>query len=243
MWSWIFPVGKVRAFEFLQGLTDIHCHLLPGVDDGSHTEEESFLLLERLEKVDIRRIVFTPHVMADLPANHASFLRERFLDFKQLYRGKVELALGAEYMLDEKFRGHLTGGLLCYADRHVLVETSYLSAPLDFQSLLYEIMMKGYMPVLAHPERYSYMSEKDHAALKDKGYKFQLNLLSLSGYYGKAPRLCSERLLKKGMYDFAGSDIHNERQVKMLEGVIMKRGWEKELKRLKENNEMLWKKG
>ena len=103
----------------------------------------------------------------------------------------------------------MADGLLTYEDWQVLVETSYLSPPPDYLNLLYELSLEGYTPVLAHPERYMYMTKEDYFRLKDKGYKFQLNLFSLAGVYGARPAKYAAYLMKEGFYDYAGSDLHH----------------------------------
>ena len=125
------------------------------------------------------------------------------------YTGETVLELGAEYMLDSGFRERLEKGLQPLCGDCVLVETSYFSPPNNLDELLYNVSLAGYTPVIAHPERYLYMRYGDYCELKDKGYLLQLNLLSLSGYYGKQVMKNAETLLEKGMYDMVGTDLHN----------------------------------
>lgn len=193
----------------LRGKTDIHCHVLPGVDDGSPDVAHSLEMLAWMEQeVGFRRVWLTPHVMQDAP-NDAKSLRQVFDAFCPAFQGQMSLHLSSEYMLDARFSDHLHGDLLPLPGRHLLVETSYMSAPSGFFDILLEVWHQGYRPVIAHPERYMYMDEQDHEALKAKGYDFQLNLLSLSGYYGRRPKVVSEALLQRGYYDFVGTDLHH----------------------------------
>ena len=193
----------------LRGKADIHCHLLPGVDDGSPDVAHSFEMLAWMEQeVGFRCVWFTPHVMQDMP-NNAPSLRQVFNVFCSAYQGSMDLHLSAEYMLDARFSTHLYDDLLPLPGKHLLVETSYMSAPPGFFDLLLEIWYQGYRPVIAHPERYMYMDELDYETLKAKGYDFQLNLLSLSGYYGRRPKDVAEALLQRGYYDFVGTDLHH----------------------------------
>lgn len=194
----------------LDNFTDFHSHILPSVDDGVRGETEALDLLGEYERLGIRRIVFTPHIMESFPENCAEFLSCEFTKFKSIYIGDIEISLAAEYMLDSLFDEHLEkNDMLTLWDNYLLVETSYISPPMNFQSTINKIKSKGYYIVLAHPERYGYMDEKDLKRLKDDGVLFQLNLLSLSGYYGESVRKRAMYLLENRMYNILGSDIHN----------------------------------
>jgi len=223
----------------LQGKTDIHCHLLPGVDDGSPDVAHSLEMLAWMEQeVGFRCVWFTPHVMQDTP-NDTPSLRQVFDAFRPTYQGLMDLHLSSEYMLDACFSDHLHDDLLPLPGKHLLVETSYMSAPPGLFDLLLEIWHQGYRPVIAHPERYMYMDEQDYDALKAKGYDFQLNLLSLSGYYGRRPKDVAEALLQRGYYDFVGTDLHHlDRYVDFLFQMKLTRRQLDTLEQLFENNTM-----
>lgn len=209
-----FPKKYAIHTDLLRGTADVHSHLLPGVDDGVQCVEDMVAALKEMQAAGVERVFLTPHVMADLPDNRRSRLEERFAEIKVSAPEGIELRLAAEYMLDAGFRSQMADGLLTYADRQVLVETSYLSAPPDYLNLLYELKLEGYTPVLAHPERYMYMTKEDYFRLRDKDYKFQLNLFSLAGVYGARPAKYAEYLLKEGFYDYAGSDLHHPHDYK-----------------------------
>lgn len=196
----------------LQGWTDCHSHILPGVDDGVRSLEEALDVLAWYEEQRIRSVWLTPHVMTDYP-NGAASLRDRFGLLKEAWRGNVSLHLAAEYMLDSQFEDRLDRGdeLLPFGEDgdRLLVETSCLSSPLLFDDLLDAIRSKGYFPLLAHPERYLYLSDSDYRRLHDAGVEFQLNLLSLCGVYGAEPGRKARKLLKAGYYACVGSDLHH----------------------------------
>lgn len=230
----------------LRGTTDIHCHVLPGVDDGSPDEEHSLELISFMHKVmGFRRICFTPHVMQGL-ANDAAKLQRRFDAFCKVYEERekngtpIEMHLASEYMLDAGFLERLHTDPLPLGN-HLLVETSYMSAPMDgLDNLLLEVWNTGFVPIIAHPERYMYMEEDDYLRLHGLGYMFQLNLLSLSGYYGGRPKVMAERLLKSGLYDYVGSDLHHvERFQGFLKNMRVSREQIDALSQLFENNEQL----
>ncbi|MFI3269173.1 MAG: CpsB/CapC family capsule biosynthesis tyrosine phosphatase [Rikenellaceae bacterium] len=200
---------KILAAELLQGLTDCHSHILPNVDDGVRTLEESLQILSYYEAFGVQRVILTPHIMDDYPRNRATFLREEFAALQGAYDGAVELTLAAEYMLDGCFMEHLASGdLLPLFENYLLVESSCVDSTINIKSLISQIMSRGYFVVLAHPERYLYLSQSDYRELRAMQVRFQLNLPSLLGCYGDQVRVRAERLLKSGMYDLVGSDIH-----------------------------------
>lgn len=148
--------------------------------------------------------------MEDYP-NTTSKLRERFQELKEAWNGNIQLRLASENMLDSLFEERLAANdLLPIGENsdHLLVETSYFSPPMGFDSILDSIMSAGYFPLLAHPERYTYMDEKDYARLREKGVRMQLNYVSLVGGYGETARKKSVWLLKNGFIDVVGSDVH-----------------------------------
>ena len=198
----------------LSGFMDCHSHILPGVDDGVRKMSDSLHILEEYEKMGIPEVVFTPHIMADVP-NTPEDLRQRFEAFKAEYKGPIKLHLAAEYMLDSAFPALLeSGNLLTHGDgKRLLVETSYFQPPMDFENLLFEIQTSGYEPILAHPERYVYMSDKDYEGLRDKGITLQMNIGSLAGLYGERAQKKALKLLLAGFYTMAGSDIHTPRMI------------------------------
>ncbi len=209
-----------------KGMTEMHCHIIPDVDDGVDTKEDALQLLRFMERdVGVRRICMTPHTMMDFNNAPADSLKEQFEKFTTHYSGKMELYLASEYMLDASFPNHLEGEMLALGEwdgkKLLLVETSALMPPPGLDDMIEGVFDAGYTPVIAHPERYAYMEEPDYRRLKDRGCLFQLNIPSLHGYYGVHPQKDAVRLLKQGMYSFAGFDIHNytgyARVVRLLE--------------------------
>ena len=196
----------------MQGACDMHCHVLPGVDDGFPSTEKSLQALKALEERGFRKMILTPHFMKEYADNNRESITARFEAFKLEAEKvcKIELRLAAEYMLDARFMEHFKQGFLTLdGNNHVLCETSYLMYEPNATEMLYEIMLEGFQPVIAHPERYEYASKGNYAKWKDKRYKFQLNLLSLSGAYGSMAKAKAHYLLEEGMYDYVGTDMHN----------------------------------
>ena len=200
--------------DIFEGASDVHCHLLPGVDDGFSTLEKSLQALKKLEEHGIKKMVLTPHFMKDYPNNDRATITAKFETYKA-EAAKVcgiELRLGAEYMLDARLLEHFKQGFMTLDKdgTHVLCETSYLMYEQGVSEMLYEIMCSEYQPVIAHPERYEYANKERYFKWVDKRYKFQLNILSLAGAYGSAAVAKSHYLLKEGLYDYVGSDMHRQ---------------------------------
>lgn len=211
--SWWWPFQRKQTLVesgILRGMTDYHSHLLPGVDDGVQTADESLEILRLYEQLGIREVWFTPHIMEDIP-NTTAGLRSRFEQFKKCYTGNLRLHLAAEYMLDNLFKECLAHrDLLPIGEEgnHLLVETSYFNPPMDLYGMIEKIKSAGFIPVLAHPERYTYMGGKDYHRLKEAGVMFQSNLPSLVGGYGNPVKKKVEELYSKAMINLYGTDTH-----------------------------------
>lgn len=216
---WFFDRNiSLKSSGIFQGFTDWHSHLLPGVDDGVQTIEESLQILSLYESLGVKEVWFTPHIMEDIP-NATSTLKCKFVELKNFYKGDIELHLAAEYMLDHLFEERLRNNdllPLCKDKNHLLVETSYFNPPMGLNNILLRIKDNGYIPVFSHPERYIYMSKNDYRQLKDIGIKFQLNLFSLVGSYGNSIKEKAKWLLKHKLYDLVGSDTHNINHLKKM---------------------------
>lgn len=210
-WWWPFQRKQTLAESgILRGMTDYHSHLLPGVDDGVQTADESLEILRLYEQLGIREVWFTPHIMEDIP-NTTAGLRSRFEQFKKCYTGNLRLHLAAEYMLDNLFKerfAHRDLLPLGTEGNHLLVETSYFNPPMDLYGMLEKIKSAGFIPVLAHPERYTYMGGKDYHRLKEAGVVFQCNLSSFAVAYGVPVKKKVEELYAKAMINLYGTDTH-----------------------------------
>ena len=210
IWPFSQKVATIKEGGMLVGSTDWHSHLLPGVDDGFKNIEDSLKAIHEMEKQGVKHLWLTPHVMEDYP-NETRDLRRRFEELKLAYEGKIRLHLASENMLDSLFEDRLEANdFLPLGDKgtHLLVETSYYNPPINMTSLLERIKHKGYYPVLAHPERYQYMDEKDYKRLRKMGVLFQANYFSLVGAYGATAQKKLEWLLKEDLVDMMGSDLH-----------------------------------
>lgn len=241
----MFGLGKHSLPEdFFRGACDVHCHLLPGVDDGFSTMEKSLHALKKLEERGIKKMVFTPHFMKDYSENHRGAIMAKFEAYKAEAAKVcgVELHLAAEYMLDACFMDHFKEGFLTLdkGGNHVLCETSYMMYEHGITEMIYEIMCAEFQPVIAHPERYEYANKDNYFRWKDKNYKFQLNLLSLAGAYGGNAVAKSQYLLKEGFYDYVGSDMHGLSNFeRFLPEIRLNKKSIEQLERLIENNKKL----
>ena len=221
--------GKKPLSEIWVGATDCHSHILPGVDDGVADMETSLKILTAYEKLQIREVWCTPHVMEDIP-NKTEDLKARFAELKAAYQGPIRLNLAAEYMMDGLFLDRMEQDDLLthgHEGNALLVETSYYTPPMDLHGILKTVKGKGYYPILAHPERYLYMKMSDYAPLKKMGVRFQLNLASLAGAYGEDALKKAQKLLKDEAYNFIGSDIHRSRQIQVWDFRIPKKWLQK----------------
>ena len=232
--------------DFSNIRTDIHSHLLPGIDDGVPSVEVSLRIIRGMVSLGYRKLVTTPHIMWDMYKNTPAMIQAR-LDEVQLAIQKegidIELSAAAEYFIDDHFEELLREKkpLLAIKDNLVLVEFSMVSQPFDLKEVLFEMQMQGYQPIIAHPERYVYLDQNKtfYDELKDSGCFFQCNLLSLSGYYGKTVQELAKYLTRARYYDYVGSDIHSLRHMESLRSSSLRSNLDKLLETCNIRNHLL----
>lgn len=200
----------------------MHSHIIPGVDDGSVDMEESLQMIKIAYESGVRRLCATPHIREGW-RTETVILRKKLDELialkNQLGLIDMELLLGAEYMLDEFLMEKLLKReVLTLPGNLVLVETSFYAPPINLDEMLFEIEIKGYTPLIAHPERYDFYQRtpSTYTSLKDKGYLFQLDLISLQGGYGRSTQKTAKILLEQGMFDYVGSDMHSANDAKII---------------------------
>ncbi|WP_026838128.1 tyrosine-protein phosphatase [Gillisia sp. JM1] len=223
---------KDFLIDHLEGITDIHNHILPGIDDGAQNVEESIGLLEKFRDLGITKFIATPHIMNDYyPNTHETINSALTLLKKEISENKslknTEIRFAAEYMMDQNFLELMkTEKLLSLQENMVLVEMSYFQAPINLNDILFKLQTNGYKPVLAHPERYAFYHTKDlskYEELKNRGCLFQLNTLSLTPHYGTNMQKIAYKLLENGMIDFIGSDTHRLQHLEKIETITIQK--------------------
>lgn len=213
--------NKVTDISWLG--VDIHSHILPGIDDGSPDMETSVRFVKSLTELGFAQLIATPHIYKELyPNTKVSIdnVKENLQAVLNKENISTKLGAGAEYMIDQDFT--LDEDLCPLDQKHLLIEMSYLSESPDISQTIFNIEIKGYKPILAHPERYTFYF-KDKSRLKrfkEKGCLLQLNLLSVLGYYGRDVKQLAEMLLKEKMYDLAGTDLHHDKHLLTLTDAV-----------------------
>ncbi len=202
---------------------DIHSHLIPGIDDGSPNVETSIRLIKGMKELGFKKLITTPHIMWDIYKNTRKVILEKLEEVKiKLEEEKIDIEIhaAAEYFIDDYVEELLNQKepLLTFGNNMVLTEFSMASPSFDLKEVLFEMQIQGYQPVIAHPERYTYLEHNKnfYDELKDAGYLFQLNILSLSGYYSDSVMELARYLAKKGYYDLVGTDLHHIRHLEAL---------------------------
>lgn len=215
--------NKKSVFNYFEAIeVDIHSHLIPGIDDGSPNLTTSINLITQMGELGFQKIITTPHISELYPNNGDSVLDGLILIKKQIAREGIdmELTVAAEYMVNDIFERKLMEDevLLSLPNKHILIEMSHLSEPINFFHVLSMLKYKGYTPILAHPERYRFYNKSlvEYQNLKSYGCLFQLNFLSLIGYYGQAISDCAWLLINNNMIDFIATDIHHQRHIEAI---------------------------
>lgn len=219
-----FRKNKSVNPDFSLFQTDMHSHLIPGIDDGSPDMQTSMQLIRGMMELGFKKLITTPHIMQDIYPNTREGILGKFNQLISEVKSQgldVEIKAAAEYFLDDHVASLLENKvpLLTISGKMVLVEFSMLNPSMGLKEILFEMLMQGYVPVIAHPERYVYLErDKDfYDELKATGCLFQLNILSLTGYYGKNVAELAQYLAKKNYYDLLGSDLHNVHHLKALQ--------------------------
>lgn len=203
---------------------DMHSHLIPGIDDGSKTMEESLDLVRRLAGFGLEKIITTPHIMSEYYRNTPEIIGMGLEDLRRAVKAEgiaIQIDAAAEYYMDEIFLEKVKAGekMLTFADDYILVETGFINKPQMLLDTIFQLEMAGFKPILAHPERYQYLiaDKKLQEELIDRKLLFQVNLLSFTGFYSKQVKDFGEMLVERGVVALLGTDCHNTRYLDMLE--------------------------
>ena len=226
------PTYHVPDFSCLGG--DMHSHLVPAIDDGSQSLEDSVKFIEALYHLGIKNFITTPHIHGEMYDNDTHKVQRLFQplkDYLAQHHPDIHIQVSAEYFLDTYFLNEvLPKGLMPFGKNNVLVEVSMAGWNRQFNEIMFAVQANGYNPILAHPERYIYETKFEvFEKLKDKGVLMQMNLLSILGYYGKSIKINAEKMLELGLYDFCGTDLHHERHLSQIQSMPQ------------EHQELLWR--
>ena len=230
--------------DFTSVVTDIHSHLIPGIDDGVKTMEESLELIRQFSDLGFKKLVTTPHVMSDYFKNTSEIILSGAEEVKKAIKEagiSMQFDAAAEYYLDENLIARLKKEpMLTIGDQYLLFEISYINPPDNLFNAIFEISVNGYTPLLAHPERYDYWYNRldEYKKLKEAGALFQINVNSLAGYYGVAAKRTAEKLIDENMVDFVGSDMHGQRHMNSLYKVVHEKYFHKLMARGVKNSEL-----
>jgi protein-tyrosine phosphatase len=226
MFNW-FKKSEVKnsiTFDYSTLIVDMHSHVLPGIDDGAKTPADSIVLINRMMALGIKKIIATPHIMADYYKNTAETINASLNILKaELEKEKIDIEIeaAAEHYFDETFEGRIDDHkLMTMGDNYVLFEFSFISKPPNVIPVVQKLKALGYKPILAHPERYPYMTIDQFRELHEWGVLFQLNTISLAGYFGKDAKKLAESLVDEQLVDFISSDMHHLRHAEAFKDAL-----------------------
>jgi protein-tyrosine phosphatase len=215
---------KEITFDYSSIAVDMHSHVLPGIDDGAKNPEESIILIKKMMALGIKKIIATPHIMADYYRNTPETINEALAILKEeLQNQKIDIVVeaAAEHYFDESFEGRIDRNeLMIIGENYVLFEFSFINQPPNTIPVVQKLKDLGYKPILAHPERYPYMEFDQFKSLHDWGVSLQLNTISLTGYYGKEAKKLAESLIDAQLIDFISSDMHHLRHAEALKNAL-----------------------
>ncbi len=215
---------KPITFNYESILVDMHSHVLPGIDDGAQTVQDSVVLVKKLIDLGIKKIIATPHIMIDFYRNTPETIGSALEVLKaELKRQNINIPIeaAAEHYFDETFEARVRDGkLMTMGDNYVLFEFSFINQPPNVVHVIQKMNDMGYKPILAHPERYPFMDLEQYRHIRGWGCSLQLNTISLTGYYGKEVKRQAEILVDNELVDFISSDMHHEKHAFALQEAL-----------------------
>jgi protein-tyrosine phosphatase len=216
--------SKIHAPDYSSIAVDMHSHVLPGIDDGAQNPQESIFLIRRMMEAGIKKIIATPHVMADYYRNTPESINAALeLLEAELVKENISVPVeaAAEHYFDETFEDRVNDGrLMIIKGNYVLFELSFISQPPNMLAVIQRMIELGHKPILAHPERYQYMEVEELRGLREWGCNLQLNTISLTGYYGKSAKAMAEALVDNNLVDFISSDMHHPKHADALKHAL-----------------------
>ena len=222
----LFSSTSKTAFDLGQFEVDMHSHLIPGIDDGSPSMDHSIALLAKFEQLGYRKVITTPHILNDVYPNTAENILSGLANVQEEIKRlglKIEIEAAAEYYCDESFLPLIERNeILSFGSNFVLMEFGFLSPSQYEAQALFNLQVAGYVPVIAHYERYPYYfgDFKKVDALRERNIQIQVNLNSLTGHYGPGVKKMAEQLIKNKQVDFLGTDCHRMEHLTLLENKL-----------------------
>jgi tyrosine-protein phosphatase YwqE len=219
---------KRKKIDLSELQTDVHSHLIPGIDDGAKTIEQSIEMLLKFQELGFKKVITTPHILSNLYPNTPEIILNGYQKVKEeLKKQDVDITFeaAAEYFYDDHFLSEIEEDtVLKFHKNHVLFEFSFHTEPIQTEELFFKMQTKGLVPVLAHFERYTYFREYIRIAeeLREKGCLIQMNLNSLTGHYGPAIKKTAENLIKHKLVNLVGTDCHRIEHLHALENNLEK---------------------
>jgi protein-tyrosine phosphatase len=214
---------RKKPQNLFRDMVDFHNHILPGIDDGSQSIAQSLMMLDLYQDLEIKAVIASPHIYKELYPNTPESISKSFetLSPKAIQKNVQIKGYAAEYLVDDFFLEHLQNNtsLLCCFDQHVLIEIPFFGTLKLLEQAVFTMQNRGYTAVLAHPERYANLKNESLNNLRIRGVKLQLNALSLMGHYGPEVKKKASEWLTRGLYDFVGTDAHNEQQLLKLKSL------------------------
>ena len=234
LWLIVFSIFSKRSESKPALLADVHSHLLPGLDDGVTDFDEALTVVKQLRDLGYQKLVTTPHIMSDRYRNDPATINGKLKELI-LYLAEngidIKIEAAAEYYFDTWLINEVNENkqLLTFGDNYLLFEMNYMTEPYQLKDFIFKITTQGYRPVLAHPERYQFMTLEKAEDLHNRGVLFQLNILSFIDYYSKPVRQIANQLVDRGWVNFLGSDCHNLRHATLLKEAIKNKYFKKAL--------------
>jgi protein-tyrosine phosphatase len=210
----------------------MHSHLLAALDDGVKSTEEAIELIQHFYKLGYRKLITTPHIMSDYYRNEPGIIKNKLAELIERVNNEnipVTVEAAAEYYLDEELMKKVEAKepLLTFGNSYLLFETNFLNEPYQLNDFIFKIITQGYKPILAHPERYSFMTLEKAEELRSRGVLLQINIPSIIGFYSKPIQRLAIKLIEKGWVDLLGSDCHNSQYMQVLEEAIQDKNFKK----------------
>jgi protein-tyrosine phosphatase len=211
---------------------DMHSHLLAAMDDGVKTHEEAIDIIRYFHSLGYRKLITTPHIMNDYYRNEPDQIMLKLAELKNRLQTEnipVVIEAAAEYYLDEELMRKVESKtpLLTFGNSHLLFETNFYTEPYQLKDFIFKVITQGYKPVLAHPERYGYMTVEKAEEFRDRGVLLQINIPSIIGYYSAPIQRITMKLIDQGLVDLLSSDCHTLPQMQIVEKAIQNKYFRK----------------